>query len=219
MLANLVLAMSHAQLGQQTEARAALARAVAATNWSEPAILERADQMIYHVLRREAEPLVLPNLPAFLDGRYQPTDNNERIAFTAECAFTKRYATAARLWTDALAAEPLRLDECFDSAMFALTQAGHGIGVDASGASESDRAKWRATALDWLQTLVVLAQPPTAEARQAHAIRILTIWCTASELADIRNGSHAAQLPQPERDAWSTAWRQADEVLIRAKQR
>ena len=41
------------------------------------------DGWICHVLRREAEGMILPNLPAFLDGKYQPQDDDERLALMA----------------------------------------------------------------------------------------------------------------------------------------
>jgi hypothetical protein len=35
---------------------------------------------VFHVLRRKAEAMIVPILPAFLDGKYQPRDNDERLA-------------------------------------------------------------------------------------------------------------------------------------------
>jgi eukaryotic-like serine/threonine-protein kinase len=32
---------------------------------------------VSHALRREAQALITPNLPAFLDRKYQPQDNDE----------------------------------------------------------------------------------------------------------------------------------------------
>ena len=42
---------------------------------------------IYHVLRREAEAMLFPNLPAFLEGTYQPADQCERLAFVGAAEF------------------------------------------------------------------------------------------------------------------------------------
>jgi serine/threonine-protein kinase len=42
------------------------------------------------VLRREAEALILPNLPACLRGDYQPQDNDERLALVGVCQFNCR---------------------------------------------------------------------------------------------------------------------------------
>ena len=48
-----------------------LAAAVASHDWR-PELVRDQDDWIYHVLRREAEALILPNLPAFLAGRTNP---------------------------------------------------------------------------------------------------------------------------------------------------
>ena len=57
-----------------------LAAAVRAYNWK-AAQADHVTAWVSHVLRREAEALILPNLPAFLRGEYQPQDNDERLAF------------------------------------------------------------------------------------------------------------------------------------------
>src|SRR5262249_56598809 len=74
----LVLAMALHRSGQTAEARKTLA-AVLAPGWTVNQARFPIDWSS-HVLRREAEALILPNLPAFLDGKYQPRDNNERLA-------------------------------------------------------------------------------------------------------------------------------------------
>ncbi len=42
---------------------------------------------MYHVLRLEAETMLFPNLPAFLEGTYQPANQCERIAFVGAAQF------------------------------------------------------------------------------------------------------------------------------------
>src|SRR5438445_367196 len=81
-VARLVLALALRQDGQLAEARKALAAAILSYDWR-PAQARAPDAWICHVLRREAEGLILPNLPAFLEGKYQPPDNDERLALLA----------------------------------------------------------------------------------------------------------------------------------------
>ena len=50
--------------------------------------------------------MILPDLPAFLDGKYQPRDNDERLALLGICQFTNRTRALARLYADAFAAAP-----------------------------------------------------------------------------------------------------------------
>ena len=57
---------------------------------------------MYHALRREAEAMLFPNLPAFLKGTYQPADQCERLAFVGAAAFDGLTCASARLYADAL---------------------------------------------------------------------------------------------------------------------
>src|SRR5262249_16902399 len=96
----LVLAMAQFRSGSPQEARKTLAAAIRTFNWSESPADYQADQAkvwASHVLRREAEALILPNLPAFLRGDYQPQDNDERLALLGTCQFQDLPAAAPRL--------------------------------------------------------------------------------------------------------------------------
>ena len=87
----LALAMAQFQSGCPAEARKTLAAAVRAYNWMESQA-DHPTAWVSHVLRREAEALILPNLPAFLRGEYQPQDNDERLALVGTCQSQGRYA-------------------------------------------------------------------------------------------------------------------------------
>jgi serine/threonine-protein kinase len=63
----LVLAMAQYQKNQKDQARKTLAAAVASYDWS-AAKADSHDAWIAHVLRREAEALILPDRPAFQRG-------------------------------------------------------------------------------------------------------------------------------------------------------
>jgi serine/threonine-protein kinase len=73
----LVLAMAQYRLGQKEQTRRTLALAIRSLDWS-ARLADWHDAWIAHILRREAEAMILPNLPAFLKGDYQPQDNDER---------------------------------------------------------------------------------------------------------------------------------------------
>ena len=101
----LVLAMAQYRRGRKDQARKTLAAAVVSYDWS----AEKADDLdawIAHILRREAEALILPGLPAFLEGKYQPKDNDERLALLGVCQFQDRRAATAGLYAAAFAADP-----------------------------------------------------------------------------------------------------------------
>ncbi len=101
----LIVAMAQHDQGQKKQARKTLAMAILAFDWS-AAQADSRGVWIAHILRREAEALILPNLPAFLQGEYQPLDNDERLALVGICQFQGRCHAAARLYADAFAADP-----------------------------------------------------------------------------------------------------------------
>ena len=164
----LVLAMAQFQSGSPKEARQTLASAMRAYNWK-AAQADHVTAWVSHVLRREAEALILPNLPAFLRGEYQPQDNDERLAFSGACQFQALYAAAARLYADAFEADPqlagrlttecryrtLREEfpeddrmepletECRYLAARCAALAGAGLGNDGAKLSAAGRAHWR----------------------------------------------------------------------------
>ena len=82
-----------------------LASAVLSRDWTANRVHDH-DGCIVHVLRREAEAMILPNLPAFLDGKYRPQDNDERLALLGVCQFTNRTCAAARLYLRRLRHRP-----------------------------------------------------------------------------------------------------------------
>src|ERR1019366_2493412 len=109
-IARPVLAMALYRSGRTQQAREALADAVRSYEWDDAKAVE-LNSWIAHILRREAEELIVPNLSAFLKGEYQPKDNSERLELIDPCRFRKRYLSASRLYTDALAADPKLADD------------------------------------------------------------------------------------------------------------
>ena len=107
----LVLAMALHQSGQVAEARKTLEAAVVGHNWRADEVRDQ-DGWIYHVLRREAEGMILPDQPACLEGKHQPRDNDEREAPLGVSQVTNRCPDLASLYAHAFAAAP-RLEKDF----------------------------------------------------------------------------------------------------------
>ena len=91
--------------------------------------------------------MILPNLPAFLDGKYRPQDNDERLALLGVCQFTDRTCAAARLYSDAFATDPLLAEDLRAGHRFqaarAAALAGCGLGLDGTKLSMAERTPWR----------------------------------------------------------------------------
>jgi eukaryotic-like serine/threonine-protein kinase len=82
----LVLAMALHRDGQTVEARKTLAAAVQSHDWSTSRARHQHD-WIYHVLRREAEAMIVPDSRSFLYGTCHPSNNDEQLRTILQCPF------------------------------------------------------------------------------------------------------------------------------------
>jgi serine/threonine-protein kinase len=234
----LVVAMARWRLGQPAAARTALARAIMSYDWSVPYTeldglvhypvfrRERAGQWEVselwtdHVLRREAESLILPELPAFLEGRYRPRDGDERLAMTGACDFGGRPVAHAGLWADANAADPAMAHAGCKWAVRAAVLAGCGRGADASALDEADRARCRARARVWFRAELALASGSGAVAGggavREEALATIGAWLRMPELLPVRDSAPLARLPAEEEREWKDIWQRSTR-LFRAR--
>jgi serine/threonine-protein kinase len=224
----MALAMAQFQAGLRAQARRTLVSAVKAYDWNEmksdpPTI------WVNHVLRREAEALILPNLAAFLDGKYQPQDSDERRALLRVGQVTDRSLAVARAFADAFAAEP-QLAEALDdgyryAAARAAAQAGCGRSEDAAHLSEPERARRRAQAREWLRADLAAwtkvldgdstGASPRSPSRQSVRQR-LTRWRADPELAGLRDSAELEKLSATERQECRALWQAFDALYTRA---
>jgi serine/threonine-protein kinase len=217
----LVTAMAKYRLGDQQGARAALAAVVSAFDWS-MARVRSHDQWLWHVLRREAEALIVPNTAAFLEGKYEPRDNTERLALLGACQFKNRTWAAARLYAEAFAADAKLADDPRFSHRYhaarAAALAGCGEGEDAAGLGAAERKRWRDQAREWLRAdLASLvraydANPPAARARVR---KVLTSWLDDPSLRCVRTTSELDKLTLDERKKYLALWAEVTAVLAR----
>jgi serine/threonine-protein kinase len=217
----LVLAMALHQRGEVAEAREALATAVLSYDWRATQVRE-LHGWICHIVRREAEGMILANLPAFLDGKYQPRDNDERLALLGVCQFTNRTRAMARLYADAFAATP-RLADDFGaghrySAARAAARAGRGQGADAKSLGDEERARLREQARQWLRAeLAARARVFEAgpEADRGAARMALMRWRNEPDLAVLREPGELDKLTADERRDCLALWDEVAKELAR----
>jgi serine/threonine-protein kinase len=217
----LVLAMALHKKGQLDEARETLAAAILAYDWRATQARTK-ESWIYHILRREAERLIVPNLTNFLDADYQPRENAERLAFLGACQVLNRTRATARLYADAFAAAPelvedVRAGHRFSAAR-AAAQVGCGLGADASALDEAERARWRSQAREWLQADLAdwdrwLEDDP---AHRGDVRQALTRWRDDPDLASLRKAGELEKLPEDERRECLAVWAAVDDLLARA---
>jgi eukaryotic-like serine/threonine-protein kinase len=213
--------MAQFRAGLPADARRTLVSAVHAYDWNE---MQSDPPTIWvsHVLRREAEGLILPKLDAFLDGEYRPQDHDERAAHLGVCRFTDRSLALARVSADVFAADPRLVEAVRDghryAAARAAARAGCGRSPDAARLGEVEQARWRGKAREWLRADLaawakVLASDPTAA---RHEVRQqLTRWRADAELAGLREPAELERLPANERKDCLALWAEVGALLDR----
>jgi serine/threonine-protein kinase len=229
----LVLAMALLRSGSQEEARKTLAAAVVAYNWKNSG-QDHPTVWTSHVLRREAEAMILPDLPAFLQGKHQPRDNDERLALLGICQFQGRYGAASQLYADAFAADPTLADrltaDCLERAARekdlpnrieilnaeprylaarCAALAGCGLGNDAPKLSDAEQARWRRQAREWLEAdLAAWGKTPGSYSPPLARLvkEMLALWQADPDLAPLRELGALMKLPSAEREEWTSLW-------------
>jgi Flp pilus assembly protein TadD len=219
----LVLAMALHQSGRVAEGREALKAAVQGHDWRSDESTDQ-DNWVFHVLRREAEGMILPNLRAFLDGRYQPRDNDERLALLGVCQATNRALSLASLYADIFRADPhlaenLSAGHRYNAAR-AAAQVGFGLSKDSVGLGEPERKRWREQAREWLRADLaawgkLLDGGPTKTRDQVR--RAVPPWRSDPALSGLRESTELEKFSADERKDCLTLWHEVGVVLAQAR--
>ncbi len=187
---------------------------------SNPRLLREVENML--VIAERARRLI-QRLPAVLRGDDHPADADESLAFASLCLAKKLDAAAARLYAEALAANPRlaedrRTQHPYNAAC-AAALAGCGQGEDDPAPDEAGRAKLRGQALDWLKAeLAAWTRLLDHDGRSAKFIvQTLKHWKADPDLAGVRDAEELAKRPEAERPSWRALWDEVDRLLTRAE--
>ncbi len=219
----LITALALHQKGQKDEALRTLAEAIVSYDWNPAKAAEGRHPWINHILRREAEAVILPALPAFLRGEHQPQTNNERLALLGYCRANELRVTMARLYAAAFDADPdlttdLQAGHSLRAAC-AAAAAGCGNGADSSALGTTGRAQLRKQARDWLRlNLVALTNKLNTGdlADRTLALKALTQMRDEPDLNGLRESSALVALPAIERDEFAALWHDVETTRKRA---
>jgi Flp pilus assembly protein TadD len=163
-------------------------------------------------------------LPAILKGEARPSGAGERIALAHLCRYKMLYATSARFFTEAFN-DDAKLTDCREARRYraacAAALAGCGEGKDAARPDETERARLRGQALDWLRADLAAwikhlegSSPPERVAMRMA----LATWQHDLALAGVRDASSLARLPAAERDQWNKLWTDVAATLAKARE-
>ena len=162
-------------------------------------------------------------LRAIAKGEQRPNDVGERLQFAQRAYELTRHAVAARLWQEALEADPRLGDDRQAqhryNAACAAALAGCGRGKDDPPPSDAQKVKLRRQALDWLTaelgTWAKLLPMANSEQR-GESKATLEHWQRDTDLAGIREDAELAKLPETERAAFRQLWADVDALLKKA---
>ena len=176
---------------------------------------------------RDSDPTMVAldaRLAAVIKGPEKPRDQAERLALAQRAYDKDLHATAARLWGDALAANPSLADDrnaqhAYNAAC-AAARAGCGRSKDDPSPDEVAKANLRKRALDWLKAeLAVWSRLLDSDATKHSPLVAKTLehWRVDTDLPGIRDQKELAKLPEVERSAFQPLWSKVDGVLKKAR--
>jgi serine/threonine-protein kinase len=218
---------SHGALGQALRAKrqfadadAALARCLELLPPEETKVrgnLERLRERCRRLLGLEGR------VTAIVRGTDRP-DAGECLDAAEVCYVKQHFATAARLYTEALEATPkltedLRAGHRFNAAC-AAAMAGSGCGDDAAALGADERTRLRGLAREWLRLDLVewsrklegTDDPDRIEARKA-----LARWRNEPDLAGLRDSVALGGLPPTEQSECLALWAEVEAKLTAAR--
>jgi eukaryotic-like serine/threonine-protein kinase len=193
------------------------------------------------VLRREAETAILPRLSDFLENKWQPQDNSERLALLGVCQFEARWKPAAQLYADAFASNP-NLGEQLIATGFSRFPWKHatmdpfdvlcsysrfgaarcaalaGCSPDSRDdeTSAAEQVAWQKQAIQWLrEDLIVwgtLLENGSALERDV-AKQMLTRWTNEPDLSSIRDTAALSEMSADRSAECSELWEKVHEAL------
>jgi tetratricopeptide (TPR) repeat protein len=196
----------------------------AARGLGDDALAREAQRGLDEQAATDPQRLVLDSdIIAVMDGK-AAKDNDHRLALAQHAYDTKRYALAARLFSEAMEADPKLGDDRqtqhrYNGACSAAL-AGCSQGKDDPAPVEAAKVKLRKQALDWLKAelavwfKLVESGPPQAK---AFIVQILNHWKNDADLVGIRDEKELAKLPDSERDAFTRLWAEVDALLAKAR--
>ncbi len=168
--------------------------------------------------------LILSELPSFLEGHYQPRDNDERLALLGVCQFKDLRAAQASLYAAAFAADPKLADDLKAGHRYraarAAAVAGRGGGADGAGLSEPEQTRWREQAREWLRAEVSLWAKALDGGPQTDRVLArdrLTHLSSDSDLAGLLDPESLDGLPPAERQECRALRGELDALIRRAQ--
>jgi tetratricopeptide (TPR) repeat protein len=174
---------------------------------------------------REAERLAEldAKLTKVLKGEVKPANVDERLALAQVCQESKGlYRAAFRLYSEAFAEQPKVSEDLQGqhryNAVCAAALAGCGAGKDADQSDDSERARMRRQALDWLRADLDFYDKQYKAGNVSGMTLLSERLAHAQKDPDFKGVREPlAMLPESEQPDWRKLWADMDQLLKRAR--
>jgi len=174
----------------------------------------------------EQQASMATRLPAILAGKARSLDAVETLGFAQLSHEKKLHGASARLWAEALQAQP-KLAEDMQAqnrynAACAAALAGSGQGKEDPPLDDATKARWRKQAIDWLKADLaawskILGNDPP-QARQFIS-KTLQHWKADTDLVGLRDAAALVKLSGEEQKACRELWAEVDALLAKTCQK
>jgi serine/threonine-protein kinase len=163
-------------------------------------------------------------LAEMLQGMQKPASTGEQMDLAQLCNLKQLYAAAARLYLDAFTAEPNLAEAVPEGARYnaacAAAQAGCAQGRDAYTLHDTERARWRRQAREWLQKDLTWWSRAIDKGNTDTRVDVrwrMRFWQTDSRLAGLREPSALEALSADERNECLALWYEVAALLGRVQ--
>jgi serine/threonine-protein kinase len=202
--------------GRLAEARTATRRCLDLLPQGSP-VRQVASQQLQQCKRLAA---LNEKLPAFLSGEARPAGAAECLALAQVCGPCHHlYATAARFYADAFAADSRLADDLvqlhrYNAACSAARAAAAGQCEDARNLPDKVVCLLRRQALGWLRAdLALYAQQAERDEAGRRLVRQrLAVWQQDADLASVRDTDALDKLHDDERASWRRLWEEVGQL-------
>jgi tetratricopeptide (TPR) repeat protein len=201
--------------GRFAEARASSQRALDLLSPKDP----RRGLVTQHIAQADFWLRLEKRLPAILRGEDQPADAAEQLALADLCQrYQKRYAAAARFYSDAFAAGAAQSSQRAYSAACAAALAAAGQGEDAGTLDDKEKSRLRRQALGWLKDALKIQSNHLEDPERCKKIlQTLQHWQKDADLTGVRDPKELTKLPEAERAAWKQFWNDVEKLVQKGK--
>jgi tetratricopeptide (TPR) repeat protein len=162
-------------------------------------------------------------LPGILQGDIRPASPAECIELADLCSRKRLPRAEAGFYKEAFAGQPKLADDLDAehryNAACAAALAGCGKGQDAGQIDDTERARLRRQALDWLRAdLQAWGRRLDREPDKVpKVVERMHHWLTDTDFAGVRGAEALARLPAAEREPWQSLWNDIADTLVRAE--